>query len=217
MAIIEFKNICKSYGKKQIFKDLSFEIEDGEMVAIIGESGSGKSTILNIIGLLEPIDSGKYILDGEENIKINSGRATIALRKNINYLFQNFALIEEESVYSNLEIALKYTKKSKKEKLDSIKNALIEVGLKDYENRKIYELSGGEQQRVAIARCILKPSKIILADEPTGSLDKNNVLIVLDLLKKLNKKGQTVIIVTHDPFVAESCTRIIDLNQLNNS
>jgi putative ABC transport system ATP-binding protein len=217
MAIIEFKNICKSYGKKQIFKDLSFEIEDGEMVAIIGESGSGKSTILNIIGLLETIDSGKYILDGEENIKINSGRATIALRKNINYLFQNFALIEEESVYSNLEIALKYTKKSKKEKLDSIKNALIEVGLKDYENRKIYELSGGEQQRVAIARCILKPSKIILADEPTGSLDKNNVLIVLDLLKKLNKKGQTVIIVTHDPFVAESCTRIINLNQLNNS
>lgn len=215
MGIIEFKNIKKSYNNHKILDDFSFEIIEGEMVAITGESGSGKSTILNIIGLLEKVDVGSYIIDRQENIKISSRKATKVLREKINYLFQNFALIEEETVSYNLQLALKYVKVNKKEKEEMIKSALEQVGLKDYQDKKVYELSGGEQQRVSIARCILKPCKIVLADEPTGSLDKNNVALVLDLLKKLNKQGKTIIIVTHDDFVASECSRIINLKKAN--
>lgn len=211
MAIIEFNNIEKYYGNKEILNELSFKIEEGEMVAITGPSGSGKSTVLNIIGLLEDFSNGSYRLDGEDNIKINSSKSTIILRNKINYLFQNFALIDEQTVSYNLELAFKYLKRSKKEKNEEISKVLSEVGLVGYEKRKIYELSGGEQQRVAIARCMLKPCKIVLADEPTGSLDPKNAKVILDLLKKLHEKGKTIIVVTHDKFIADSCDRIINL------
>lgn len=211
MGIIELKNINKSYGDHRILNNFSLSINEGEMIAIMGPSGVGKSTILNIIGLLENFDSGEYIIDGQKNIKINSRKAVKILRKTINYLFQNFALIDEESVEYNLELALKYVKCSKAEKKDLLNNSLKQVGLVGYEKKKIYELSGGEQQRVAIARCMLKPAKILLADEPTGSLDETNVKLVLDLLKNLNKKGLTVIVVTHDKFVASNCSREISL------
>lgn len=211
MSIIELKNINKLYGNHKVLNNLSLSINEGEMVAITGPSGVGKSTILNIIGLLENFNSGEYTISGQKNVKINSTKAVKILRKNINYLFQNFALVDEESVQYNLELALKYVKSNKAEKKDLLENALKKVGLVGYEKKKIYELSGGEQQRVAIARCMLKPAKIILADEPTGSLDENNVKLVLDLLKDLNKKGLTVIIVTHDKFVAGNCNRKINL------
>lgn len=211
MAIIELKNINKSYSEHKILNNFSLSINEGEMVAIAGPSGSGKSTILNIIGLLEGFDSGEYLIDGERNIKVNSGKSVKVLRNTINYLFQNFALVEEETVIYNLNLALKYIKCNKAEKQGLIKNALEQVGLANYEKRKIYELSGGEQQRVAIARCILKPCKIVLADEPTGSLDENNVKLVINLLKSLNSEGLTVIIVTHDKFVASNCSRVITL------
>jgi putative ABC transport system ATP-binding protein len=211
MGIIELKNINKHYGEHKILNNFSLDINKGEMVAITGSSGRGKSTILNIMGLLEGFDSGDYLIDGEKNVKVNSRRSVKILRETINYLFQNFALIDEESVAYNLELALKYVRANKTEKKNMIKNALNQVGLDGYEKKKIYELSGGEQQRVSISRCILKPSKIILADEPTGSLDESNVKLVLNLLKVLNEKGKTVIIVTHDKFVASNCTREISL------
>lgn len=211
MGIIELKNINKHYGEHKILNNFSLDINEGEMVAITGSSGRGKSTILNIMGLLESFDSGDYLIDGEKNVKVNSRRSVKILRETINYLFQNFALIDEESVAYNLELALKYVRANKTEKKNMIKNALNQVGLDGYEKKKIYELSGGEQQRVSISRCILKPSKIILADEPTGSLDESNVKLVLNLLKVLNEKGKTVIIVTHDKFVASNCTREISL------
>lgn len=209
-TIIELKEVCKNYDKK-ILDKLSLKIEENEMVAIVGKSGKGKSTLLNVIGLLEPINSGEIIIDGHKNIKPNSIESTKMMRNEISYLFQNFALIDQETVYENLDIALKYIKTNKKEKKELIINALKTVGLEGYEKRKIFELSGGEQQRVAIARIILKPSKIILADEPTGSLDIENRNKVIQLLRKLNKNGKSIVIVTHDMEVANNCDRIIEL------
>lgn len=209
MAIIELKNVVKTYGDKKVLDNFSLKVEEGEMLAIMGSSGKGKTTILNIIGLLETFDKGELIIDGENNIKVNSSKVVKMLRSKISYLFQNFALVDEESVLYNLNLALKYVKEPRKIKKKLIKDALTEVRLPGIENKKVFSLSGGEQQRVAVARIILKPSKIILADEPTGSLDEKNMQRILNLLKSLNKKGKTVIIVTHDKKVSEQCSRVI--------
>lgn len=211
MSIVQLNNICKKYNNKNILENFSLNIESGEFISIMGESGKGKSTILNIIGLIESYDSGELIIDEHSNIKCNSIESSKILREKIAYLFQNFALIDEKTVVDNLMIPLKYVKKSAKEKLKEINNALEFVGLKGFEKRKVYELSGGEQQRVAIARIILKPCKIILADEPTGSLDEKNRDVILNLLCELNKMGKTIIVVTHDKKVAEKSKRIIYL------
>lgn len=210
MAIIELKGVTKSYNKK-ILDNFNISINEKEFVAIVGESGKGKSTLLNIVGLLENVDSGEIIIDGESNIEPNSSKASKILRYKINYLFQNFALIDEETVMKNHMLALKYVSINKVDKVNRIKEALDKVGLSGYEDKKVFELSGGEQQRVAIARCILKPSKIILADEPTGSLDEKNRDKVIGLLKDMNKEGKTILVVTHDKKVAEECGRIIEL------
>ena len=211
MSIIELNNITKQYGSKKLFDNFSLKINKNELVALTGPSGKGKTTILNMIGLLEKFDAGELLIDGQKNIKVNSSKATKILREKIGYLFQNYALVDDETVYYNLDLALKYVKNNRKEKNELIKKALSDVGLEGFEKRKIYELSGGEQQRIAIARIILKPCEIILADEPTGSLDEKNKDIVLDLLKKLNKKGKTIVLVTHDEFVANQCDRIINI------
>ena len=211
MSIIEINKINKSYGEKKVLTDFSVKIEAGEMVAIMGESGKGKSTILNIIGLIESIDSGSITIKGETFMKPNKSIVNNMLRNNINYLFQNFALLDNETVYYNLNLALNYVRCSKVEKKKLIKESLEKVYLNGYENRKIYELSGGEQQRVSVARAILKPGEIILADEPTGSLDEKNRGIILSLLKEINSQGKTIIIVTHDKYVSSMCHRVINI------
>ncbi|WP_207729585.1 ABC transporter ATP-binding protein [Clostridium chrysemydis] len=211
MGIIKLEKVNKRYGEKVVLKDLSLEIDKGEMVALIGNSGKGKTTIMNIIGLLESFDSGKLIIDGEENISINSKKANLNLRNKISYLFQNFALVENKTVSFNLEIATKYLKKSKSEKKALIEEALEKVNLKGLEDKKVYQLSGGEQQRVSIARVLLKDSKIVLADEPTGSLDTLNRDMVFKHLKDMNSKGKTIVIVTHDLELAKMCDRIIKI------
>lgn len=207
--MIELKNITKKYGKKEIFKNFSIHIYEGEFVAITGESGCGKSTLLNIMGLLESVDKGKVSIDGESNIRPQSKQAVKIIRNKINYLFQNFALVDEDTVYNNLLLSLKYVKGNKKSKIN---DALCAVGLAGFEKEKIYQLSGGEQQRVALARIILKPSKIILADEPTGSLDPINRDVIINILKKIHQQGKTIIIVTHDTAVAKQCNRIIKIS-----
>lgn len=212
MAIIEIKSLDKFYGKKIIFKNFSMSVEPGDLVAITGNSGCGKSTLLNIIGLLEDYNHGEIVIDGKRGLHPNSKAANKMLREVISYLFQNFALVDDETVLYNLNLALKYVKSSKFQKQKQIENALQKVGLTGYENKKIYRLSGGEQQRVAIARILLKPSKIILADEPTGSLDHYNRDIVIEMLKEINKQGKTIIIVTHDDYVAQHCHKVINLN-----
>lgn len=205
------KEVTKKYGDKRVLDKLSLVIKDGEMVAITGVSGKGKSTILNIIGLLENYDEGVVTIDSESNIKPNSSKSVKILRKKISYLFQNFALIDEETVYYNLDLALKYVKKNKSEKKELIRQALEKVGLSGIEKSKVFELSGGEQQRVALARIMLKPCKIILADEPTGSLDDVNLSKVMEILKMLNNEGKTIVLVTHDKNVASKCDRIINI------
>lgn len=211
--MIEIKNITKKYDDRVIFKNFSLKINDGEFVVITGKSGCGKSTLLNIIGLLEDPDKGKVVIDGEKILSSQSKNAVKAIRNKISYVFQNFALVDEETVKYNLMLALRYVKLSHKEKENKIADALAKVGLCGYENKKIYQLSGGEQQRVSLARVFLKPSEIILADEPTGSLDKENAAIVINILKRINRDyGKTVLIVTHDENLKEIGDRIIDLS-----
>lgn len=211
--IIELKNIDKKYGNKYLFKNLDFSIKKGEMIAITGASGSGKSTLLNIIGLIDKPDSGEVSICGNKNpydkekIKLN------LFRNNIGYLFQNYALVDNYTVSKNLDIALEYVKGKDKKKLKE--EALDKVGLLDKLNNKVFELSGGEQQRVALARLMLKENDIILADEPTGSLDEDNKTIILKLLKELNEEDKTIVIVTHDKVVADMCDREINIKELN--
>lgn len=206
--MIELNGITKRYGEKIVFENYSMHVDEGEMVAVVGKSGCGKSTLLNMIGLLETVDEGQVCIDGLQNILPQSSFAITVIREKISYLFQNFALVDEETVFYNLKLALKYVKGNKKQR---IAKALAEVGLQGYENKKIYQLSGGEQQRVALARILLKPSKIILADEPTGSLDAENREVVIGMLRKLQQQGKTIVVVTHDEHVAAQCDRIISL------
>lgn len=211
MSVITIENLTKKYGSKTIFSDFNLEIQEREMVAISGKSGAGKSTLLNIMGLIEPFDSGKMKIFGTHGIKPNSSRAAKMIREHINYLFQNFALIDNETVFKNLSFALKYVNGNSKEKKKRIQSALQKVSLTGMEKQKVYTLSGGEQQRVAMARILIHPKPLILADEPTGSLDSQNRDSILSFLMELNHEGTTVVIVTHDPVVAKSCDRTVAL------
>ncbi len=209
--IIECKNLTKKYGKHVILDHLDLTVEQGEMIAITGKSGCGKSTLLNILGLIEPFDEGSVTILGKENVKPVSHEAILMIRHHLNYLFQNFALVDNETVKQNLMYALQYTKIKKKEKEKTIEQVLDKVGLKELMNQTIATLSGGQQQRIAVARIILKPCDIILADEPTGSLDKENSQLIMNLLKELHASGKTIIIVTHDLNIAQQTNRIISL------
>lgn len=209
--MIELKNLHKSFGEKVIFKSLNYKIDTGSMVAIIGKSGCGKSTLLNMIGLLDSDYTGTILIDKNDIAKMNEKKKSVYIRNNINYLFQNYALIDNETVEENLLLALTYHKIKKTEKIDKINNALKSVGLENYNNKKVYTLSGGEQQRIALARVILKKGNIILADEPTGNLDDNNSKIVMDILKQLQKEGKTIVIVTHNQKIADQCDEVLSL------
>lgn len=209
--IIECRNLTKKYGKHVILDHLDLTVEQGEMIAITGKSGCGKSTLLNILGLIEPFDEGSVTILGKENVKPVSHEAILMIRHHLNYLFQNFALVDNETVKQNLMYALQYTKIKKKEKEKTIEQVLDKVGLKELMNQTIATLSGGQQQRIAVARIILKPCDIILADEPTGSLDKENSQLIMNLLKELHASGKTIVIVTHDLNIAQQTDRIIAL------
>lgn len=208
MDIIRLENISKVYNTKKIFENFNLTVEKGEFLGIKGESGKGKSTLLNIIGLLETCD-GRVIMDGKEINYKNTKEIQSLLRNKIGYLFQNFALIDDLNVYENLKIILK--KDEKKNGKAVILQELKKVGMEDALNKKVYQLSGGEQQRIAIVRLILHKSEIILADEPTGSLDIKNAKIVMDLLKEFHKQGKTVIMVSHDERAFQNCSRIVNL------
>jgi putative ABC transport system ATP-binding protein len=210
-TICELIHVSKRYSDHVVLDNTSLTVYEGEMVAITGKSGSGKTTILNIMGLLEKPDSGVVKLFGEKSPPIGSGGANKLLRTRLSYLFQNFALIDDATVDYNLEIPLLYSNKTRKEK-QKLKMAVLEkLGLNIPLKQKIYGLSGGEQQRVAIARILLKPCDLILADEPTGSLDADNRNEIVRILKELNNSGKTIIVVTHDEYVAAACDRTIKL------
>ncbi len=205
--MIEIKNIEKSYNNIKILDKFSLNILEGSIISIVGESGSGKTTLLNIISLLEDYDSGEIIIDEKSNF---SKKEKLLLRRTVlGNIFQNYALIENETVKANLMIPLGYKKNI--DKNASIADALKKVGLIGIENKKIFELSGGEQQRVAFARVLLQNCKYIFADEPTGNLDEANSEEIFKLFKELRNMGKAIVIVTHDKKLASKCDKNIVL------
>ena len=211
-TFLQVDALNKSFGSNTVLHNISFEIESGESVALVGPSGCGKSTLLNIIGLLETLDSGAISLEGRAYPSINSKKATLMRRTEINYLFQSFALINDWKVSKNLLLALQYTKLSKQEQEHLIRATLENYGIGEKYDAVVNELSGGEKQRVAIARAMIKPGNLILADEPTGSLDKAMATIVIDsLLDSVHANHKTLLMVTHDMGIAQRCDRIIEL------
>jgi putative ABC transport system ATP-binding protein len=209
---IEITNLNKSFKNKAVFKDLNLSFFEREITTVFGPSGSGKSTLLNILGTLEDYDSGNIVVFGKKLPRVNSKKALLFRRECISYLFQNFGLLENDTIKANLKLGLEYRKLSLKEQKRVMRNALNQVGL-DYLrlNQKVYNLSGGEQQRIALARILIKPAKIILADEPTGSLDVDNRNYVMDQLVELKKLGKTVIVVTHDAEFKKISDYIIEI------
>ncbi len=214
MKAIEVNNLSKTFHLKDMevkaLDNVSFSIEEGEMVAIIGASGSGKTTLLNIIGLLDRQDEGTLRILGESIDFSKDTRNAKIRNENIGFVFQDYSLIANENAIFNVMLPLFFSKirlsKMKKKALDS----LDEVGFpKTHVKNKVKYLSGGQKQRAAIARALVTNPKIILADEPTGALDSQNTKSFMELLKKLNAEGKTIIIVTHDPAVAENCGRKI--------
>lgn len=208
MSVINLENITKSYGHHMIFKDYNLSVEEGEFVAICGESGKGKTTLLNIMGMIEKADKGDLYLFDRKNPDIRKASGRKLLRTEMTYVFQNYGLVEDKTVQYNLNIASHFTDVTEKD----IEEVLTKVGLdKNILKSKVYTLSGGEQQRVAIARVFLKKCKLLLADEPTGSLDAGNKEIVMKLFERLNKEGTTIVMVTHDEEILKYATRIVEL------
>ncbi len=215
MCIVDVKNITKKYEKKVIFNQYNLKVQEGEFIALTGKSGSGKTTLLNMIGLLEEPDSGEIVVCGVENPKIDSRIGRELLKTKISYLFQNFGLIDDRSVEYNIRIAARFLNEGRnKSNREIINQSLETVGLAGYEKKKIFQLSGGEQQRVALAKIIVKPTSLILADEPTGSLDDGNRELVMKILKKLHQEGKTIIMVTHDERAASYADKIEEISSL---
>lgn len=217
MSLLSLENITKSYDKKSIvLNEFNLSVNTGEMVAIMGKSGSGKSTVLNIISGIESADSGRYIFKGNDMSKVSGDKMTVFRRENIGFVLQHFALIENNSVFKNIALPLYLKHESK----NVIKGKVLELA-KDLEienklDKKPKQLSGGEAQRVAIARAIINQPSLILADEPTGALDENTGLKIMQIFRKLHQRGHTFIIVTHDSSVAEMCDRTIKIKDGKN-
>ena len=202
--MIQISNLSKAFGDHVLFDNFSLTVDSGEFVILSGASGSGKTTLLNIIGALEKFDGGSVMIDG---IDINNPKTHRQyFSDKVGFLFQNFVLIEDKTVRQNLAMIRKSNASGV-----SIEDALSRVGLADKIDSKVYTLSGGEQQRVALARLMIKKCDLILADEPTGSLDKNNAERVLQILADLNKQGKTIILVTHDEDIKNRGWRVVDL------
>ena len=214
MNAVEIMDVTKKYGDRVIFDHINMEIREGEMTALIGPSGCGKSTLLNMIGLLEDFSNGKVRIFGKEIPRINSRKATMLRRNTVNYLFQSSALVGDMTVYQNLMLAMHFVRISQKEKEIRINRMLHEVGLPKMKSAVVNTLSGGEQQRVALARTLLKPGKLILADEPTGALDEKSAEKVFLLLRDLCVQyKKTVIMVTHNMELAQQTDQVVNLRK----
>ncbi len=214
--LMELKGISRIFfpGKANevhALQNIDLRVEKGEMIAVTGPSGSGKSTLLHILAMLDLPSSGQYFYDGQNTSKLSEAKRAALRGAKIGLVLQDYGMIKELTAEENTEIPLVIAGKKSNEIKERVKNALEKVGLADKLHVKAALLSGGEQQRVAIARAIASGAEVILADEPTGALDSNTTKEIMELLKKLNTEGKTVIIVTHNLFVASSCPRRIQI------
>ncbi len=208
MSLLELNNISKIYGDLKALDNINFKVENGEWVAIMGPSGSGKSTMMNIIGCMDKPSIGQVLLDGRDISKFSKKELTEIRRDKIGLIFQQFHLVNYLTAVENVMVAQYYhSVPDEEEALE----ALARVGLRERARHLPSQLSGGEQQRVCIARALINHPEIVLADEPTGNLDEANENIVLDIFKQLHKEGTTLIVVTHDPEVGDVAQRVITL------
>jgi putative ABC transport system ATP-binding protein len=213
--IIQTKDIKRSFvmGSSTVdaLKGINFGVEKGEFIAIMGPSGSGKTTLMNIIGCLDTPTSGQYLLNNNLVNNLDEDELALIRNKEIGFVFQSFHLLAKNSALDNVLLPLKYAGKGKEESLQRATEVLQEVGLEDRMHHGPSELSGGQQQRVAIARALVNKPSIIFADEPTGNLDSKTEADVMNLFKKLNGEGQTIILITHEQEIADQCKRIIKI------
>lgn len=213
--MIAIKDLHKSYqmGKNSlhVLKGINFDVKEGEFVSIMGSSGSGKSTLLNIIGILDEADEGSYILDGVPIKNLNETIASQYRNKFLGFIFQSFNLINYKNALDNVALPLYYQGMARKERMERAMFYLEKVGLANWAKHLPNELSGGQKQRVAIARALASDPKVLLADEPTGALDTKTSYEVMDLIQQINDEGKTVLVVTHEPDIAEMTKRIVML------
>ena len=211
--IITVDNVNKTYKngslELQVLKNISFKVDIGEFLAIMGSSGSGKSTMINILGCLDNQYEGKYILDGIDISKSTENELSEIRNKKIGFIFQSFNLLPRLTALENVELPLIYSSVPKEERHKRANELLEMVGLKERTHHRPNELSGGQRQRVAIARALVNNPSIILADEPTGNLDSKSEAEIIEILQKLNKMGKTIVIVTHEPNIGEIAQRKI--------
>jgi len=212
--LIEVKNLCKTYNndgiETQAICGVSFSIQKGEFVAIMGPSGSGKSTLMQILGFLDRPTEGQYFFEGKDTASFNDDELAKIRNQKIGFVFQAFNLLPRTRVYENVELPLLYDDKkmdNHRKIMSALKAVLMEHRAQYYSN----QLSGGEKQRVAIARALVNDPEIIFADEPTGNLDSKSGLVVMKILEELNKKGKTIILVTHETYTAQHAKRMIKI------
>lgn len=215
MAIIKTENLKKSFRTSEVetiaINDLNFEVTKGEFVAIMGPSGCGKTTLLNILGLLDTPTSGTYYLNEQDVSTLNERDRTFLRRGKIGFVFQSFNLIDELTVFENIELPLSYLKIKTAERRKMVDDIMERMAISHRAKHFPHQLSGGQQQRVAIARAVVANPEIILADEPTGNLDSKNGIEVMNILTELNHNGTSIVMVTHNKRDAEYAHRTIDM------
>lgn len=213
--VIEIQNLCKSYfigdEELQILKNIDFSVPRGDYVSIMGHSGAGKSTLLNILGCLDTVTSGKYLLNNNDISQYSDGELADIRNGEIGFIFQNFNLLPKLSIFGNVELPLIYTNMPKKKRTEAVKHILNRFGLWERRHHKPNEISGGQKQRAAIARALVKNPAVIFADEPTGNLDSKTTEEILEILDEISSEGNTILMITHEKDVAERAKRIIHI------